>query len=489
MKRAITSTNREGRAPASPHFALFFVLAGALAALLAGCAVGPNYQPPKMAVPSEFANATATNYTTNHTVALWWREFHDDELNQLIERAIASNHDLRIATANLLQARALRLGAKAGYFPVVTGQASYANEKFSRASLFGFNSPNRSEELYDLGFDSTWELDIFGHVRRGVESASDQVEATEASHRDVLISVLSEVALNYLELRGAQNELAVQRRNADNQNQTLKITQARLDAGGGTELDVARARAQLDNTLATIPLIESSLLHSVHRLGVLIGRPPETLGAELLQPAPIPALPAAIDLGRPEDLLRRRPDIRVAERNLAAATANVGVAVSSLFPRVNFIGNIALQGTSFSTLTGPASDSHTFGPSITWAALDLGHVRSAIKAAGAQADAQLALYEKTVLTSLEETENSLVDYGRDQARQDYLQQSVNDSRRAAELAHARYDSGAADFLSVLDAERVELEAEDQLAQTQTQTAVALVAIYKALGGGWEKPNQ
>ena len=488
MKRACTLIHREGRAPASPHFAFLFTLAGALLAIVAGCAVGPNYQPPKMAVPAEFSNAGVTNYTTNHTVTLWWREFHDEELNQLIERAVASNHDLRIATVNLLQARALRLGAKAGYLPVVTGQASYSNEKFSRASQFGFVSPNRTEELYDLGFDSTWELDLFGHVRRGVEAASEQVEATEASRRDVLISLLSEVARNYFELRGAQNELAVQRRNADNQNQTLKITQARLEAGGGTELDVARARAQLDNTLATIPLVESTMLHAVHRLGVLLGRPPEALTDELLPPAPIPTLPPAIDLGRPEDLLRRRPDIRVAERNLAAATANIGVAVSSLFPRVNFIGNIALQGTSFSTITGPASDSRTFGPSITWAALDLGHVRSAIKAAGAQADAQLALYEKTVLTSLEETENSLVDYGRDRTRQDYLQQSVNDSRRAAELAHARYDSGAADFLSVLDAERVELEAEDQLAQTQTQTAVALVAIYKALGGGWEKPT-
>jgi multidrug efflux system outer membrane protein len=318
-----------------------------------------------------------------------------------------------------------------------------------------------------------------------VQASSANVEAVEAARRDVQVSLAAEVARNYFELRGAQNELAVRRRNADNQAQTLQITQARLEAGGGTELDVARARAQLNDTLAGIPLMESAAAHAMHRLGVLAGRPPAALTNELQAPAPLPELPAMTAIGSPESLLRRRPDIRVAERNLAAATANVGVAVSGLFPRVTFNGNIGLQATTFSGLGGPASDTHSFGPSLTWAALDLGAVRAVIKAAGAQADAQLAQYEKTVLTSLEETENALVDYGRDQARRDFLRESVQAARRAAELAHARYDSGAADFLSVLDAERVELEAEDQLAQTQTQTAVALVALYKSLGGGWE----
>jgi multidrug efflux system outer membrane protein len=454
--------------------------------LLAGCAAGPDYHPPKTNVPAAFANGGQTNISATEAVAFWWREFHDDELNQLVERAVASNLDLRIATANLLQARALRFGAKAGAFPVVDGQASYSNEKFSRAAMFNFPVQNRTEELYDAGFDAAWELDFFGHVRRNIEAASARVEAAEAARRDVQVSLAGEVARNYFELRGAQNEMAVQRRNADNQAETLKITQARLDAGSGTELDVARARAQLNDTLAGVPLLESSAAHAIHRLGVLLGREPAALTNELQAPAPMPELPATAAIGSPESLLRRRPDIRVAERNLAAATAAVGVAVSDLFPRVTFNGSIGLQATTFSGMSGPASDTRTFGPSLTWAALDLGHVRSAIKAAGAQADAELAQYEKTVLTSLEETENALVDYGRDQARRDFLRESVQASRRASELAHARYDSGATDFLSVLDAERVELEAEDQLAQTQTQTAVALVALYKSLGGGWEK---
>lgn len=453
--------------------------------LWAGCAAGPNYHPPKTSVPAAFANGGQTNLNTSNTVASWWREFHDEELNQLVERAAAGNLDLRIATANLRQARALRLGAKSEALPAIQGEASYANEEFSRAALFGAPLPVRTEELYDAGFDAAWELDFFGHVRRNVQASSANVEAVEAARRDVQVSLAAEVARNYFELRGAQNELAVRRRNADNQAQTLQITQARLEAGGGTELDVARARAQLNDTLAGIPLMESAAAHAMHRLGVLAGRPPAALTNELQAPAPLPELPAMTAIGSPESLLRRRPDIRVAERNLAAATANVGVAVSGLFPRVTFNGNIGLQATTFSGLGGPASDTHSFGPSLTWAALDLGAVRAVIKAAGAQADAQLAQYEKTVLTSLEETENALVDYGRDQARRDFLRESVQAARRAAELAHARYDSGAADFLSVLDAERVELEAEDQLAQTQTQTAVALVALYKSLGGGWE----
>lgn len=446
----------------------------------------PELSAPKTALPAAFADANPADFNASNTVAAWWREFHDPELDHLVQRAVADNLDLRIATANLLQARALRLGAAADAYPVVTGVASYSNEKFSQAGLFDAPVPKRTEELYDAGFDAAWELDFFGRVRRNVESSRALVEAADAGRRDVLVSLLSEVARNYFELRGTQNELAVQRRNATNQLQTLQITQSRLDAGGGTELDVARARAQLDNTLAEIPRLESSIAHAIHRLAVLLAQPPESLDAELAEPSPIPDLPSMISIGSPESLLRRRPDVRVAERNLAAATANIGVAVSDLFPRVTFNGAIALQATSFSGLGGPASDTRSFGPSITWAALDLGHVRSAIKAAHAQADAQLAQYEKTVLTSLEETENALGDYARDQARRDFLQQSVQASRRAAALAHERYDSGATDFLDVLDAERVALEAEDQLAQTQTQTGIALVAVYKSLGGGWER---
>jgi outer membrane protein, multidrug efflux system len=455
--------------------------------LMAGCSVGPDYKAPKISVPPSFANGAQAQYTSSQPVTNWWRGFNDPELDKLIDAAAASNLDLRIATANLLEARALRLGAKSDFFPVISGDASYSNDKFSQAGLFGATGVGRQEELYAVGFDSVWELDIFGRVRRSVQAATASVQAAQASRRDVLVSLTSEVARNYFELRGAQNELEVLRRNAGNETETLKITQGRLDAGSGTDLDVARARAQLNNNLAAIPPAEAAIAHAIHRLGVLTGRQPTALTGELNIPAPMPRFPEMVAIGNPEQLLRRRPDIRAAERNLAASTAGIGVATADLFPRVTFIGDIGLQAMSFSGLGGPASDTRSFGPAITWAALDIGHVRSRINAAGAVAAAGLAQYEKTVLTALEETENALVDFGRIRARRDFLAESVQASQAASDLAHARYNDGAADFLTVLDAERVLLEAQDQLAQTETQTATALVAVYKALGGGWEEP--
>jgi len=460
------------------------VLLGA-ACVYAGCAVGPNYHPPQPSAPAQFSNGVQPGVTTNQPVTNWWAGFHDEELTKLVGWAASSNLDIRVATANLLQARALRLSAKADFLPVVNGVASYNNVKYSQAALFDFSGTPRQQELYDIGFDATWELDIFGRLRRARAASFAAVEAADSARRDLFVSVAAEVARNYFDVRGGQNELAVLRRNADNQNETLKLTQARLDAGSGTDLDVARARAELNDTLAAIPPVESSIAHAMHRIGVLTGRQPEAMAEELRAAGPIPALPDVVAIGDPAQLLRRRPDIRAAERNLAAATSRIGVAVADLFPRVTFNGAIGLEASSFSRLTGPASDTRSFGPSITWAALDYGHVRSRILAARAQADSQLAQYEQAVLTSLEETENALVDFGRARARQDFLAESVKASQAAADLARSRYDNGASDFLTVLDAERVLLTAQDQLAQTQTTTATALVAVYKALGGGWE----
>jgi multidrug efflux system outer membrane protein len=462
------------------------IVSVATAWIAAGCSVGPNYHPPKESPPSQFSEGAQPGFTTNQPVAAWWNLFRDDELTKLVGLAASSNLDLRVATANLLQARALRLGAKADFLPVANGVASYNNVKYSETALFDFSGTPRQQELYDVGFDATWELDIFGRLRRAYAADTAAVQAAESARRNVFVSVSAEVALNYFQLRGGQNELAVLRRNADNQTETLKLTQARLDAGSGTDLDVARARAELNNTLAEIPPVEAYIVHAIHRLGVLTGRQPEALAPELQEPRAIPALPDLVNIGDPGQLLRRRPDIRAAERNLAAATSEIGVSVADLFPRVTFNGAIGLEASSFSGLGGPGSDTRSFGPSITWAALDYGHVRSRILAARAVASAQLATYESTVLTSLEETENALVDFGKTRARRDYLAESVNASQAAATLARSRYDNGATDFLTVLDAERVLLEAQDQLAQTQTATATALVAVYKALGGGWEQ---
>jgi multidrug efflux system outer membrane protein len=460
-------------------------LAAAAGLALAGCAVGPNYHTPKTTVAESFANGAQTNLSTDKIVVDWWRGFNDAELNQLVEQAIAKNQDLRIATANLREARALRRGVQFDLLPAVNGTASYTDTQFSRAALFNTPNVKRTEELYEAGFDATWELDLFGRVRRAVQASTADMQAVEADRRDVVVSLISEVARNYFELRGSQNELAVARRNADNQNETLKITKAISDGGRGTDLDVSRARAQLNSTLAVIPPLEATVARAMHRLGVLTGQAPTALTGELKEPAPMPALPALVAISNPEALLRRRPDVRSAERRLAAATASIGVATADLFPRVTFNGNIDFQSTTFAGLVKPGADTWSFGPSITWAALDFGHVRSRILAADAHADAALANYERTVLTTLEETENALVDFGREQARRDFLNESVQASRTAANLARQRYENGATDFLTVLDAERVLYQAQDELAQSQTHTGTALIAVYKSLGGGWE----
>lgn len=454
-------------------------------ALLAGCAVGPNYKQPQTSVAASFAN-NPTNAVISDEAALatWWKVFNDPTLDALIDRAITNNHDLRIATANLKEARALRRLTTFDLAPTVQGNAGYQNGLLSKsAALPGASRGAREFELYDASFDATWELDLFGRVRRSVQSANAQLAATEATRLDVLVSVTSEVARNYFELRGLQNQLAVARTNASVQGQTLGLTESLLNGGRGTEFDVSRSRSLLNLTFSTIPPLEAAIKKTIHRIAVLTGEQPTAMTTELSAPASLPTIMPALALDNPESLLRRRPDIRAAERSLAAATARIGVATADLFPRVNFIGSVGLQADAFAGLGKSGADTWNLGPRITWAALDLGRVQARIKAADARAEASLAFYERTVLAALEEAEGALVDFGHEQARQRFLQDSAQASQQAANLARQRFEGGAADFLSVLDAERTLLEAQDRLAASQTRTATAFVAVYKALGGG------
>ena len=452
---------------------------------LSGCAVGPNYRAPQTSVAASFANSPTNVATADETaLATWWKGLEDVKLNDLVDRAIAHNHDLRIAAANLKEARALRRLTTFDLAPTVQGNAGYQNGLLSKsAALPGASRGDREFELYDAGFDATWELDLFGRVRRSVQAANAQLGSVEATRVDVLVSVTAEVARNYFELRGLQNQLAVARRNADVQTETLKITQSRLDGGRGTDFDVSRSRSLLNLTLSTIPPLEAAIQKTIYRISVLIGQQPAALTSELSAPEPLPAGMPGIPLGDPATLLRRRPDIRAAERSLAAATARIGIATADLFPRVTFTGSVGLQAETFAGLGKSGADTWNFGPRITWAALDLGRVHARIKAADARTEASLAFYERTVLTALEETEGTLVDFGQEQSRQQFLQTSAEASQKAADLAHQRYEGGVTDFLSVLDAERTLLEAQDRLAASQTRTVTALVAVFKALGGG------
>ena len=481
---ARTATGRRENMSVPRQFKLWRVMIPTL--FLAGCAAGPNFHPPKTEVSAAFANGSQTNMIPAPTAVTWWQGFNDAILNRLVAQAVTNNPDLRIATAHVLEARALRMGAVADLFPVANANAGWTKSLASQDSE-PLPAPRSEREfsLYNAGFDATWELDLFGHVRRAVQADTADLAATIATRQDVLVTLISEVARNYFELRGAQNQLAVARGNVANERETLDLALAKLKGGRATELDTARARAQLDATLALIPPIEAAIQHSIHRLSVLTGQQPNALESELAPAAPIPTLPLMVNIGNPADLLRRRPDIRSAESSLAAATARIGVETSDLFPRVTFNGNLGVQASEVSGLFKSGADTYSFGPSITWAALDLGHVLARMKAANARADAQLASYEKTVLNALEETENALVDFGHEQVRRDYLRESDRSATEAMKLARQRYDGGVDDFLPVLDAQRAQLLIQAQLAQSETRTATSLVAIYKALGGGWE----
>lgn len=452
------------------------------AAILSACAVGPDYRAPQMQAPDEFIATERAQLSSSDVERDFWRSFNDRELDALIERALASNHDIRIAVARLREARALRGEARLDFAPTVTSSAAQVDARASELT----RAPNvaRDREYYDAGFDALWELDFFGRVRRNVEARSAQVQSAEASVYSTQVSITAEVARQYFELRGAQQRLAVAQRNADNQRETLRITTARLDAGRGTQLDVSRAQAQLSATLATIPDFEESLTRSILRLGVLIGASPETLIPTLSASREAPTLPVAHNIGTPEALLRRRPDIIRAERDLAAATANIGVAVADLFPRISFVGRWGFAALDSGDLGDAASETWSFGPSIQWAAFDLGRVRQRIHAREAAADGALAKYEQTVLRALEETDASLTAYAKALAKQEHVEASAAASLDAATLARVRFENGASDFLTVLDAERTALEAEDRLAQSETQTATSLLAVYKALGGGF-----
>ena len=454
------------------------------AVLLAACAVGPDYHRPEVATSDQFVGTDAARFSTQDVEREFWKQFNDEQLNDLIERALVANHDIRIATSRLREARALRGQAKLDLAPTVTASSGYTKARASDRQLGPLQNVDREQDFYDSGFDAFWELDFFGRVRRGVEASTAQLQSAEASVYATQVSVTAEVARNYFELRGAQEQLEVARRNAENQGETVRITTARLDAGRGTQLDASRAQAQLSATLATIPDLEAGVTRSMLRLGVLTGQQPESVVPQLSAAKPLPTLPVAHDIGTPELLLRRRPDIRVAERNLAASTAEIGVAVGDLFPRITFLGHWGYDAVSSSALGNTGSETFSFGPSISWAAFDLGRVRQKIAQREAAADGALAKYEQTVLQALEETDASLTAYSKAIVKQQHLQTSANASLEAAKLARARYENGVADFLQVLDAERTALAAEDQLARSETQTATALLATYKALGGGF-----
>ena len=460
-----------------------------LTLLVSACAVGPNYHQPATKVAEKFGGAETATFNTGAGVAQFWQTFDDATLTRLVNESLLANYDLRIALTRIKEARALRGESYLDLAPTITADGGYTKTRTS--SVQTLPGVSRDATFYDAGFDAVWELDLFGRVRRGVEASNAGLGVAEAGLHDAQVSVTAEVTRTYFELRGFQQQLEVANRNVANQRDTLELAKVLLDNGRGTEFDTARAQAQLSGTLGTIGPLEAAVARSIHRLSVLIGREPGALREELTPAKDLPPLPEMTAVGNPSDLLRRRPDIRVAERQLAGATARVGIAVADIFPRVTFVGNLGSVAATRAGLGDSGNDAWTIAPGISWAALDLGRVKARINAAHARSDGALLNYEQTVLRALEDTEDSLVTYSRARDRLVHDQEAVSASGTASRLARLRYENGSSDFLQVLDAERSQLQSEDRLARSRTEAATSLIAVYKALGGGWEsapRPN-
>ena len=454
---------------------------GASALLLSACAVGPDYKTPVTA-PMILQNAPAGAFSTANPDAPWWKAFNDPGLDGLIAQGLSGNLDIRIAVARVDEARALFKDARLDQIPRVTASGAYVKSDQQQP---GSGGQRVESETYQGGFDAGWEIDLFGRVRRGVESARAESGAAQADLRDAQVTIAAEVARNYLELRGAQARLAVANRNLETQRETVRLTKVRSDAGAGSPIDVASAQARLNATEAVIPALITAEKRANYRLCVLVGKRPGELDAALVATnTEVTPLIAALPIGEASDLLRRRPDVQAAERRLAAQTAKVGVATADLFPRVRVTGFIGfLSGTS-SGFGNAASQAWSVAPSVSWPALDLGGAHQRLKAAEARNDASLAAYDQTVLRALEDLETALVAYRQQQAQLVSLTNQAAASRRAAELARIQYKEGGIDFLVLLDAERTLLAAEDSMTVAETGVNTNVVAIYKALGGGW-----
>lgn len=458
--------------------------------------VGPKYEPPKAAVPESFRQqAAAAGINPDAAVANWWTTLGDRELTALIERAVSANLDLKVATSRVLEARAARRVTRSDLLPSVSSSNNIERTRGGLTQgLFNTSAgPSGQSSLltpfetsvYQFEFDASWEIDFFGGHRRALEAATADLAAIGEARRGTLVSLLAEVARNYSELRGYQRRIDITNRNIELQQDSLNLTRARADAGLGTQFDVERQAAQLDSTRALVPSLEAAQIQTIHRLGVLLGEEPGTLLEELTQVKPLPTVPPSVPVGLPGDLLKRRPDIREAESRVAAETARVGVARADLFPRILLTGAAGRQATEPSGLTLGAGNFFSIGPAITMPIFTAGKIRGNIEAQKQRLDQALTQYQGTVLRSLEETENALVAYGHEKDREEKLVASVEASRQATLLANELYTRGLSDFLSVLDAQRQQLVAEDDLAQSDTIVVTDLVALYKALGGGWD----
>jgi len=476
-------------------------------AVLASCTVGPDYKKPATEVPPSFAAQHDAAAISDPDLALWWREFGDQELDKLVNRALAQNLDVETAAARIREARAREIVAGAAGLPQVDAAASATRQRISEHAIpvlpgagggqnggggtgspSGFGLPGTEFNTFRVGFDASWEIDLFGKTRRSVEAAKGRTVEAIWNRRDVQVSTAAEVASAYLTLRTLQQRIAMAQNEVERQQRSERLVQARVRGGLVTGQDLEQQRSELSTAMAAIPPLQAQVEQQIHALGVLTGEAPETLMPEL---APAAALPAApfVPAGLPSDLLRRRPDIRAAERGLAASTADIGVAVADLYPKFSLTAAPALVSTALATLLTWGSRSYSAGASLDWPIFNGGRTRGNIAVANAIQERAMINYRKTILTGLQDVEDALSNIDKDQRRKSDLQNALGTAQRAEDIARTRYRGGLVTYSDVLQAQASRISLEGQLIETRGAHARDTVALFKALGGGWPEMAQ
>ena len=477
-----------------------------LLAGLAACASSPGYRESGVAVPPAFRETTSDTAAAARAAAApaaapdtvvpsvaqanqpavdphtYWRALGDTTLDRLLVELLQGNLDVHAALARLRGARAARTEAQLDFVPIITVAGGVTRQKLSSATFPIAAGEFPDQSIWDAGFDASWEIDLFGRIRKNVQGQGALIGAANEDLRDVQVVLTAELARTYFELRGAQERLAVAQRNGENQRHTLEVTQQRLDAGRGTAFDAERARAQLGFTLASIPSLEAQVAAAQYAIGTLIGRPPAQVAAELTAGEAIPVLPAKVAVASPDSLVRLRPDVASAERQVAAGRAFVGAAKAEYLPIITLGGSAGWTAPALDAFDNPGTFRYAVGPVVSWPALNLGRVKARVDQSQAQADEAQARYDQTVLRALQEVETGLSRYRTARSRVERIRDAAAASARAADLARLRFEGGVSDFLQVLDAERTQLDAEDQLAQAHTDAATSYAALYQALGG-------
>ncbi len=468
--------------------------------ILGSCAAGPNYHTPKADEPANFAanvNSVAATRGSPQAppfdLAAWWRALNDAELNSLVERAVSSNLDLAIALDRLQQARTYEAVVTGAALPTVDASAAAGRGTGTDLSKGRADQVLRSADTSSglkhintlAGFSAMWEVDLFGKFRREIEAARDETQAARAARADVLTAVIADVVRAYVDLRGFQVRAGILRKASEVLRESLRIVNIRYERGITNELDVALATRELASLESQIAPMDSRVNAAQYALAVLTGEYPEQMVMELSKPDLIPAMPAPTAPGVPLDLLKRRPDIQEAERELAAATAKIGVATAGLFPEVSLSAAIGTQGQGWGTTPAVSKHIWSFGPGAVWPLLDFGALDAQVDIAGLAAHASLVNYRKTILNAVREVDTSLEAYEAEQVRMDKLGTSMLAGQRAVDLANGRYDRGLTDFLNVVDAERQFYDLQIQYTDAQVAEGEQFVALYKSLGGGWE----